>query len=109
MLLAALTISNLVILWGGKLLPQSIPKRAYITFFYFFRSSKLVQCIPLFNPFSFFPYTLPESGLKLKMSGLLNFQEFYTSMRLGGRGRTETDEISLFPRILHYQGVRETY
>ena len=65
--------------------------------------------VSLFFSLSHFFLTLPESGLKLKMSGLLNFQEFYTSMRLGGRGRTETDQISLFPRILHYQGVRETY
>ena len=108
MLLAALTISNMVILWGGKILPQSNPKRAYITSFDFFGSSKILHSLPFFSLSHFF-LTLAELGLKLKMSGLLNFQEFYTSMRLGGRGRTETDEISLFPRILHYQGVRETY
>ena len=101
MLLEALTISNLVILWGGKILPQSNPKRAYNTSFYFFRSSKLLQCVPLSLPFSFFPYTFWISSPSTKSEQISLFPKIILFLR-GGNGPSHSNLISTFPGILHF-------
>ena len=94
MLLEALTISNLVIHRGGKIQPNSIPYGVYNTSLYFFRSSKLLQSVPillhlllmLYLPIganNHVTFSCDSHSVLILPESALQYQEISTSMGCG--------------------------
>ena len=115
MLLETLTISILVIQWGGKILPQSILKGVYNTSLYFFRSSQPFQCFPLLMHLRLMLY-LPISESKhvtfscdshffliLPESALQN-QDISAFMGCGGEDLLNQSEFLYFQKFYTSRG-----